>query len=302
LYEDIRTEGGARRLLDFPAMPYSFAWVTRRACSPLSDEFTLALRLGNKCIVTQISMDDHWRLAWGIARSLWIYYRSPGRRRRMDRLYARFVRPGDLVFDIGAHVGDRTAAFCRLGCRVIAVEPQPPLVGLLHKFYGHTATVMIAPVAVAASPGNIELMINSTNPTLTTASPLFVASAAHARGWRREHWGRRLRVPAVTLDQLIERHGEPSFLKLDVEGFEDKALAGLSRPIRALSFEFTTIARGVAARCLARCQELGPYVFNAAYGETQRLVFADWVDGETMARWLEALPDRINSGDIYAQL
>jgi FkbM family methyltransferase len=247
-------------------------------------------------------VDDHWRLAWGIARSLWIYYRSPGRRRRMDRLYSRFVVPGDLVFDIGAHVGDRTAAFCRLGCRVVAVEPQPPLVGLLRKFYGHSAKVMIAPVAVAASPGNIDLLINSANPTLTTASPIFVASAARARGWCREHWGRRLRVPAVTLDQLIERHGEPSFLKLDVEGFEDNALAGLSRPIRALSFEFTMIARGVAARCLARCHELGPYRFNAALGETQRLVFVDWVDVETMASWLEALPDRTNSGDIYAQL
>src|SRR6516225_8550581 len=143
-------------------------------------------------------MDSDWRLAWGIARSLWIYYRSPGRRRRMDRLYARFVRPGDLVFDIGAHVGDRTAAFCRLGCRVVAVEPQPPLVGLLRKFYGLSGLVTIVPVAVAASPGNIELFINSANPTLTTASRIFVASAARARKWRRERWGSRLWVPAVT--------------------------------------------------------------------------------------------------------
>src|SRR6516162_5550083 len=135
-------------------------------------------------------MDSDWRLAWGIARSLWIYYRSPSRRRRMDRLYARFVRPGDLVFDIGAHVGDRTAAFCRLGCRVVAVEPQPSLVRLLRTFYRHRAMVTIAPVAVAASPGIIELLINSANPTLTTASPIFVASAEHSRGWRRERWGR----------------------------------------------------------------------------------------------------------------
>jgi FkbM family methyltransferase len=247
-------------------------------------------------------MNDRWWLAWGIARSLWIYYRSPERRRRMDRLYSRFVQPGDLVFDIGAHVGDRTAAFCRLGCRVVAVEPQPPLVGLLRKFYGHSPMVTIAPVAVAASPGEIELLINSGNPTLTTASPMFVASAARARGWRRERWSRRLRVPAVTLDQLIERHGVPCFLKLDVEGFEGEALAGLSRPVRALSFEFTMIARSVAVRCLARCLELGPYRFNAALGETQRLVFVDWVDVETMTRWLEALPDRVNSGDIYARL
>jgi FkbM family methyltransferase len=266
-------------------------------------EYELALRLGNTGIVVQeVPMDDHWRLAWGIARSLWIYYRSPARRRQMDRLYSRFVRPGDLVFDIGAHVGDRTAAFCRLGCRVVAVEPQPPFVWLLRKFYGRSAVVTIDPVAVAASSGNIELLINSANPTLTTASPIFVAAAAGARGWRREHWGGRLRVPAVTLDQLIERHGEPSFLKLDVEGFEDEALAGLTRPVRALSFEFTMIVPSVAARCLARCHELGPYRFNAAFGETQRLIFVDWVGVDTMARWLEGLPDRANSGDIYAQL
>ena len=43
----------------------------------------------------------------------------------MDALYARFVRPGDLAFDIGAHVGDRIGSFRRLGARVVALEPQP---------------------------------------------------------------------------------------------------------------------------------------------------------------------------------
>src|SRR5262245_14096119 len=201
----------------------------------------------------ETSVADSARLAWGIVRSLWIYYHSLRRRRHMDRLYSRFVRPGDLVFDIGAHVGDRVASFCRLGCRVVAVEPQPPLVALLRAFYGRSGAVRIEPVAVAATPGTVELLINSANPTLTTASPHFVAAAGNAERWRNERWEHRLRVPAVTLDQLIERYGEPSFLKLDVEGFEGEALAGLSRPLRALSFEFTTIGRSVTPRCLARC-------------------------------------------------
>ena len=50
------------------------------------DQSELAIRPGNKCILTQgISMGDRRHLSWGIARSLWIYYRSPGRP-RMDRL------------------------------------------------------------------------------------------------------------------------------------------------------------------------------------------------------------------------
>ena len=49
---------------------------------------------------------------------------DPSLRGVMDTLYRRFLRPGDLAFDVGAHVGDRVASFRRLGARVVAVEPQ----------------------------------------------------------------------------------------------------------------------------------------------------------------------------------
>ena len=44
----------------------------------------------------------------------------------------------------------------------------------------------------------------------------------------------------------------PSFIKIDVEGFEDQVLAGLTRQVPALSFEFTTIAREIARFVRAR--------------------------------------------------
>jgi hypothetical protein len=72
----------------------------------------------------------------GVMRSLRIYYGDAGRRAAMDRLYSTFVRPGDLVFDVGAHVGDRVGAFRRLGASVVAIEPQPALVRTLKLIYG----------------------------------------------------------------------------------------------------------------------------------------------------------------------
>ena len=236
----------------------------------------------------------------GIIRSLRVYHGDPARHRRMDRLYARFVQRGDLVFDIGSHVGDRIRCFRRLGCRVVALEPQSSLVRVLRLLYGRADGVTILEAAAGARVGTLELHLNLANPTVATGSTDFIAAADGSPGWERERWTRAVTVKLTTLDALIAQYGEPTFIKIDVEGLEDAVLDGLSCAVRALSFEFTTIQRRVAVACLQRCMALGLYRFNAALGERQILVHDDWLDEAAMVRWLSALPHAANSGDIYA--
>ena len=220
----------------------------------------------------------------------------------MDRLYRQFVNPSDLVFDVGAHVGDRVASFRRLGARVVAVEPQAALVRVLRLFYGRDRDVVIEPLAVGREAGTVDMMINPGNPTVATASAEFIAAARDAPGWTKQRWTRSVRVGKTTLDHLIRKHGTPSFIKIDVEGFEAEVLAGLSNPIKALSFEFTTIQRDVAVACIGRCAGLGYAKFNAALGESQMFSHAEWLDATGISAWLQALPHSANSGDIYATL
>ena len=245
---------------------------------------------------------ERWRTVRGVARSLRIYYGDRERRAAMDRLYRQFVQPGDLVFDVGAHVGDRIAAFRRLGARVVAVEPQPALVRTLQLLYGRDGTVAIEPVAVGGRAGMLELKLNIDNPTVSTASPAFVLAAHGAQGWEGQAWTKSIRVPVTTLDALVARHGSPAFIKIDVEGFEAEALAGLTRPSPVLSFEFTTIQRDVAAACIERCAALGYARYNAMLGESHALVHADWLRGPEIGAWIDALPHDANSGDVYAAM
>ena len=242
------------------------------------------------------------KTARGIIRSLRIYYGDRSRAAAMDRLYGGLVRRGDLVFDIGAHVGDRVASFRRLGARIVAVQPQPALVKVLKLFHGRSADVAIEAVAVGRGVGTTGMMINVDNPTVSTASGEFVSAARDAPGWETQRWTRSIAVPVTTLDALIDKYGIPVFIKIDVEGFEEEALHGLTRAVKALSFEFTIIQRDVALACIERCIALGYIRFNAALGESQTFVSTEWVGGEAIARWLTGLPSAANSGDIYAAL
>src|ERR1700674_3150224 len=154
-------------------------------------------------------MREAFRTLVGVLRSLRIYYGNRAPRHAMDTLCRRFLRPGDLAFDIGSHVGDRIASFRRLGARVIAVEPQPALVNTLKLIYGRDRAVAIEPLAVGGSVGMLELKLNIDNPTVSTASEAFVRAAHGADGWEGQTWTRTVGVPVTTLDALIARHGAP---------------------------------------------------------------------------------------------
>lgn len=231
---------------------------------------------------------------------MWQYHAGFSRAREMRRFYQQFIPSGALVFDIGAHVGDRVRAFRALGADVVAVEPQPAAYKCLQWLFAGSTGVQLVNAAVAEHDGEVVLNINLRNPTVSTASPDFVAAAGGAQGWSDQRWEEMRTVPATTLDVLIARFGTPDFVKIDVEGFEAVALAGLSQALPALSFEFTTIQRRVAFRCIDRLEALGLYRYNLSLGESFAMEYRRWLSAREITDVIAALPHSVNSGDVYA--
>ena len=247
-----------------------------------------------------VAAADRLAEGYGLARSLWTY-RRPGRVRRLTRLYVPFVRPGDLCFDIGAHVGDRTSCFVRLGACVVAVEPQPRFAAYLRRNFRRTAGVTVVEAALAERPGQIEMFTSRRHPTVSTGSRDFLNAVADVPSFKPVRWNGRCRVEATTLNALIERFGEPDFVKIDVEGMEDAVLLGLDRPVRALSFEFVPAHRDAALRAVDRLATLGRYRFSTAYGESGRFA-RGWGDASSLRAWLDEQAVDGPSGDVYAAM
>jgi FkbM family methyltransferase len=240
--------------------------------------------------------------AIGLARSIAIYHAVPLRQRRMRRFYAQFVRPGDLVFDIGAHVGNRSRAFVSLGCRVVAVEPQPDFASLLRTLFARSSRVHVIEAAASDVAGRLTLSVSERTPTVATIASAWRDARSSDPDFAGVRWNRSIEVETTTLEALIEQFGMPAFIKIDVEGAEPSVLAGLTRAVPALSFEYLPRALEQVAACVARLAVLGAYRFNWSAGESYRLAGNGWLSGRELLSNLSARSAQQQPGDVYARL
>ena len=238
----------------------------------------------------------------GLVRSLWIYHGNPLRSRAHRCFYGDFIQPGDLCFDVGAHVGNHVRTLVGLGARVVAVEPQPRFQSLLQRFYGRSRDVVLIDQAVGAAPGEAELYVSSRFPTVTTLSRDWMSAVGRAASFASVSWDSKVTVGVTTLDSLIAEHGRPAYCKIDVEGFEHEVLKGLSTAIPRLSIEYIPAALSVAHACIDRLTELGDYEFNVSIGEQMRFELPQWGDAAALHAWLDQRDIDDNSGDVYARL
>jgi FkbM family methyltransferase len=157
--------------------------------------------------------------------------------RKVSRLIARLVRPGDTVMDVGANLGlvsMQLAALVGPNGLVHAFEPNPAMCDLLMQTIERNAArnIRLHRYALGVETGRLPLAIPDGHAGLGS-----LVSDGRA-GWR------RVEVDVRPLSEVVAELGvgPVRFLKIDVEGFEAEVLGGarawlLSSPPDAILFE-----------------------------------------------------------------
>jgi FkbM family methyltransferase len=204
------------------------------------------------------------------------------------------LRPGDLIFDVGANHGTKTDVFLRLGARVLAVEPDEMNQAILsHKFLRfrfRPKPVTIVGKAVSAT-GSVQTMwIDAPGSAKNTLSQKWVDTLRkdESRFGQTLDFSGHKQVDTTTLEQLIATHGRPFFVKIDVEGSEPDVLRGLSTAVPYLSFEVNLPEfRPEGLECVERLQQVDPAgAFNYAVDCSGGLQMSTWVDAAQFTRVL----------------
>lgn len=215
---------------------------------------------------------------------------------KQKELYSQFVKSGNLCFDVGANVGNRTAIFLELGAKVVMVEPQKECYEALEKRFPN---IPLIKKGLGEKESTEKLYVSDVS-LISSFSKSHVDQMQEDR-FKGANWDKTIDIEMTTLDNLIKEHGVPDFCKIDVEGYEYDVLKGLSQPLKSLSIEYIVPEnKKVVLNCIQHLSKLGNIECNLSHGETMNFHLPKWKNGPEMIDYVQG-QDFIDTsyGDIY---
>ena len=225
------------------------------------------------------------------------------RKKRRD-FYLQFLNSGDIYFDVGANYGNRIEPIINDNIKVVAIEPQPKCINRLTKKFGNN--IILIPKGLGPKKDVMTMFLARAH-TISTFSKDFIKATQESGRFSKYKWDKEIEVEIDTLDNIILEHGKPSFIKIDVEGFELEVLKGLSSPIKYISCEYTVPEREESLlSCIDRIAEISgenKVVFNYSVGESMEWAMNTWLAPNEMKKLVKT-QEFIDTdfGDIYSKV
>lgn len=212
------------------------------------------------------------------------------------------VKTNDLIFDVGSNIGNKSAKFLNLGAKVIAFEPQHDCFTYSLNRFKNNKNWKIENLALDKKKGKEIIYISNFN-TLSSMSSEFINKTKKQR-FINYNWDSGVEVDTDTLDNVIEKHGLPSFIKIDSEGYEFNILQGLTKSVNFISIEFTPELYENTVKCIDYINNLNKEntLYNYGSKESKNFKFNNWQTKEMIIKFLKTLKHQtVEFGDVYSK-
>lgn len=151
----------------------------------------------------------------------------------IQRKVSKYIKPADLIFDIGGNIGQYALLFSYLtgpNGKVITIEPDFKNFSFLQ--FNIAVNKITNTLCLKKGLGRSSTRMEFFRDTETGGR-----KGSFNREYVEENYrGHKEIVETATLDSLIEQYGVPSFVKIDVEGFETEVIAGLTKSLQNTVF------------------------------------------------------------------
>lgn len=141
------------------------------------------------------------------------------------------------IFDIGTNHGHFTDEYLILNpnSKIICIEANPNLCAyLVNKFMNNDNVSVYHYLVSNTSNQNIDFYINPGCDGVSTASTDWVKNSRFSDS----NWAEPIKIESITLDDLIDNTFIPDMIKIDVEGYENTVIKGLTKKVDLIQFEW----------------------------------------------------------------
>ena len=163
-----------------------------------------------------------------------------------------------MLFDIGANRGDAVVVGLNKGfTKIIAIEAAPKIYKeLVSNFIYDTRVICIRAAVSDVDNQRIEFYEAEEDGLSTLNKDWLTKEDMPYKGKPY----RTIKATTITIDTLVKEYGEPTLIKIDVEGAEWLVLKGMTKKYGVLTFEWTDVTLG------EHCAQLG-YLESLGYTE-----------------------------------
>lgn len=208
-----------------------------------------------------------------------------------------------MYFDIGANVGRWTLANLNAANMIVSVEADPDTFKTLQLETGFTSKIVRMNYAVTNSKKDTIDFYKCSINTISTTNQEWLASE-NCRFFGND--GReyeKITCPTISIDKIIEMHGMPSLIKIDVEGGEFECISSLTQKVDCLCFEWASELKDIAFLCLGHLMSLGfsKFFIQSEDNYTFRPREEDYVDIHTIRKMLNNTVAKVDWGMIWCK-